>query len=86
MAGLTAAELATILRRLEAFADDLFASLPRADQRARGECYLRGLLLEGGASRSELRKRLAGRMRLLRTQITSDRGAVFRWRQLHCLN
>jgi SRSO17 transposase len=45
--GLTAAELATIRRRLEAFADDLFASLPRADQRARGECYLRGLLLEG---------------------------------------
>jgi hypothetical protein len=45
--GLTAAELATIRRRLEAFADDLFASLPRADQRARGECYLRGLLLDG---------------------------------------
>ena len=47
MGGLTAAELATIRRRLEAFADDLFASLPRADQRARGECYLRGLLLDG---------------------------------------
>jgi SRSO17 transposase len=45
--GLTAAELATIRRRLEAFADDLFASLPRADQRTRGECYLRGLLLDG---------------------------------------
>jgi SRSO17 transposase len=45
--GLTAAELATIRRRLEAFADDLFASLPRADQRARGGCYLRGLLLDG---------------------------------------
>jgi SRSO17 transposase len=45
--GLTAAELATIRRRLEAFADDVFASLPRADQRARGGCYLRGLLLDG---------------------------------------
>jgi SRSO17 transposase len=45
--GLTAAELATIRGRLEAFADDLFASLPRADQRARGQCYLRGLMLEG---------------------------------------
>jgi len=45
--GLTPAELATIRRRLEAFADDVFASLPRADQRARGECYLRGLLLDG---------------------------------------
>jgi SRSO17 transposase len=47
VAGLTAAELAAIRRRLEAFAEDLFASLPRADQRVRGECYLRGLLLEG---------------------------------------
>jgi SRSO17 transposase len=45
--GLTPAELASIRGRLEAFAGDLFASLPRTDQRARGECYLRGLLLEG---------------------------------------
>jgi SRSO17 transposase len=45
--GLTPAELATIRGRLEAFADDIFASLPRTDQRARGECYLRGLMLEG---------------------------------------
>jgi len=45
--GLTAAELARIRGRLEAFADDIFASLPRTDQRARGECYLRGLMLDG---------------------------------------
>jgi SRSO17 transposase len=45
--GLTPAELAPICGRLEAFADDLFASLPRADQRARGQCYLRGLMLDG---------------------------------------
>jgi len=45
--GLTAAELTRIRGRLEAFAEDVFASLPRADQRARGECYLRGLLLDG---------------------------------------
>jgi SRSO17 transposase len=32
---------------LEAFADDVFASLPRRDQRARGACYLRGLMLDG---------------------------------------
>jgi SRSO17 transposase len=32
---------------LEAFADDMFESLPRKDQRARGACYLRGLMLEG---------------------------------------
>ena len=30
-----------------AFADDVFASLARADQRSRGQCYLRGLLLDG---------------------------------------
>ena len=47
MAGLTAGELARIRGRLEAFADDIFASLPRSDQRARGQCYLRGLMLEG---------------------------------------
>jgi SRSO17 transposase len=45
--GLTPADLATIRGRLEAFADDVFASLPRTDQRARGGCYLRGLMLEG---------------------------------------
>jgi SRSO17 transposase len=45
--GLTAAELATIRERLEAFADDLFASLARSDQRTRGQTYLRGLMLDG---------------------------------------
>jgi SRSO17 transposase len=45
--GLTPAELAPVRGRLEAFADDVFASLPRADQRARGQCYLRGLMLDG---------------------------------------
>ena len=47
MGGLTATELARIRGRLEGFADDLFGSLPRADQRARGQCYLRGLMLDG---------------------------------------
>ena len=47
MGGITPAELAAIRGRLEAFADDIFASLPRTDQRARGACYLRGLMLEG---------------------------------------
>jgi SRSO17 transposase len=45
--GLTPAELARIRGRLEAFAEDLFALLPRADQRARGQCWLRGLMPEG---------------------------------------
>jgi SRSO17 transposase len=47
LAGITPAELAAIRGRLEAFADDIFASLPRTDQRARGQCYLRGLMLDG---------------------------------------
>jgi SRSO17 transposase len=45
--GITPAELAAVRGRLEAFADDIFASLPRTDQRARGACYLRGLMLDG---------------------------------------
>ena len=47
MRGITPPELAAIRGRLEGFADDIFASLPRKDQRARGECYLRGLMLDG---------------------------------------
>ena len=47
MGGLTPAELGAIRGHLEGFADDIFASLPRTDQRARGACYLRGLLLDG---------------------------------------
>jgi hypothetical protein len=45
--GIAPGELAAIRGRLEAFADDIFESLPRKDQRARGACYLRGLMLEG---------------------------------------
>ncbi|MGW0423842.1 transposase [Streptomyces sp. NPDC003015] len=29
------------------FAEDVFASVPRKDQCAKGECYLRGLILDG---------------------------------------
>jgi SRSO17 transposase len=47
LGGITAAELAAIGGRLEGFAAEVFRSLPRKDQRARGECYLRGLMLEG---------------------------------------
>jgi SRSO17 transposase len=32
---------------LEAFAAEMFAPMPRSDQRAKGEMYLRGLLLDG---------------------------------------
>jgi len=47
VAGITPAELAALGGRLEAFAADVLESLPRKDQRARGECYLRGLMLDG---------------------------------------
>jgi hypothetical protein len=40
--GIAPAELAAIGERLEAFAAEVLESLPRKDQRARGECYLRG--------------------------------------------
>jgi SRSO17 transposase len=45
--GVTPGQLAAIRGRLEVFADDIFESLLRKDQRARGECYLRGLMLDG---------------------------------------
>jgi SRSO17 transposase len=44
---ITPARLRRLRKRLVAFAEDVFASLPRTDQRARGESYLRGLLLDG---------------------------------------
>jgi SRSO17 transposase len=47
LGGITPAELAAIGGRLEGFAAEVFESLPRKDQRARGECYLRGLMLDG---------------------------------------
>src|SRR5215218_4695328 len=59
--GLTPAQLAAIRGRLEAFAEDIFASLPRTDQRARGQCYLRGLMLDGRRKSIEpLAERLCG--------------------------
>jgi SRSO17 transposase len=43
----TPEEINRIRPRLEAFADEMFTSLPRRDQRAKGELYLRGLMLDG---------------------------------------
>ena len=37
-------ELTKTKAELEAFVDDVFASLPRSDQRAKGNLYLRGLM------------------------------------------
>jgi SRSO17 transposase len=44
---MTPAELARVRRRLVAFAAEVFQPLTRADQRRWGECYLRGLMLDG---------------------------------------
>jgi SRSO17 transposase len=43
----TPAQLRRIRTRLTTFAEDLFASIPRKDQRRWGQSYLRGLLLDG---------------------------------------
>jgi SRSO17 transposase len=40
-------ELTETKAELEAFVADAFASLPRADQRGKGNLYLRGLMLDG---------------------------------------
>ncbi len=44
---MTPTQLRRIRTRLTAFAEDLFASIPRKDQRRWGQSYLRGLLLDG---------------------------------------
>jgi SRSO17 transposase len=44
---MTPVELARVRRRLVAFAAEVFQPLARADQRRWGECYLRGLMLDG---------------------------------------
>src|SRR6266540_1749304 len=44
---MTPTQLRRIRTRLTAFAEDLFASVPRKDQRRWGQSYLRGLLLDG---------------------------------------
>jgi SRSO17 transposase len=44
---MTPAQLRRVRTRLLAFAQDIFASIPRKDQRRWGQTYLRGLLLDG---------------------------------------
>jgi SRSO17 transposase len=43
----TPTQLRRVRTRLTTFAEDLFASIPRKDQRRWGQSYLRGLLLDG---------------------------------------
>ncbi|MFD9636775.1 transposase, partial [Streptomyces violascens] len=42
-----ALEVLRVQAKLEYFVADVFASVPRKDQRAKGDCYLRGLMLDG---------------------------------------
>ena len=44
---MTPTQLRRVRSRLTAFAEDLFQSIPRKDQRRWGQSYLRGLLLDG---------------------------------------
>jgi SRSO17 transposase len=77
------------------FVGDVFASVPRKDQRARGECCLRGLMLDGRRmSIQPMAQRLPdGNMQALQhqmtnlpaTTLTADlvRWAKMRWRIEH---
>ena len=47
VAGLSERELARVRGRLVEFSEEMFASMARSDQRRWGECYLRGLMLDG---------------------------------------
>jgi SRSO17 transposase len=47
VAGLSAGELVRVRGRLVGFAGEMFESMARKDQRRWGECYLRGLMLDG---------------------------------------
>ncbi|MFJ8313486.1 MULTISPECIES: IS701 family transposase [unclassified Streptomyces] len=40
-------EVMRVRAKLALFVADVFASVPRKDQRAKGDCYLRGLMLDG---------------------------------------
>jgi SRSO17 transposase len=40
-------EIEQLRGELGEFVADVFASVPRRDQRAKGDCYLRGLMLDG---------------------------------------
>lgn len=40
-------EVNRVRAKLALFVADVFASIPRKDQRAKGDCYLRGLMMDG---------------------------------------
>ena len=55
----TPEEMNQVRPRLEGFADEMLGGLARSDQRAKGELYLRGLLIDGkGKSMQPMATRL----------------------------
>jgi len=74
--GIAPAELAAVRGRLEAFAAEVLESLPRTDQRARGECYLRGLMLDG---RRKSIEPMAARLKEVHDQALHHFVAVSPW-------
>lgn len=47
LSGMRLGEVERLWGELSEFVADVFASVPRRDQRRWGECYLRGLMLDG---------------------------------------
>jgi SRSO17 transposase len=75
----TPAQLRRIRTRLAAFAEDVFASIPRKDQRRWGQSYLRGLLLDG--KRKSIQPMAA---RLARGDLAADADAIEQALQQFC--
>jgi SRSO17 transposase len=57
--GMDVHEVESMREELASFVGDVFASVPRRDQRAKGDCYLRGLMLDG---RRKSVQAMAGRL------------------------
>ncbi|WP_116211586.1 IS701 family transposase [Streptomyces olivoreticuli] len=70
---MTPEELAGCRDRLEVFAAEVFAPLARADQRAKGQLYMRGLLLDGRRkSMQPMAQRLGVDHQVLQQFVTSS--------------
>src|SRR3982750_646742 len=74
---MTPEELIAVRPLLEQFAVEMFAPLSRSDQRAKGQTYLRGLLLDGRRkSMQPMAERLGVDHQGLQRFVPSSAGAV----------
>src|SRR3954465_6628070 len=74
---MTPEELTAVRERLEEFAAEVFAPLSRSDQRAKGQTYLRGLLLDGRRKSTQpMAERLGVDHQGLQQFVTSSTWAV----------